>query len=1092
MAKQLILGTLFTGDVAPKFWASIKKMKNGFRSLGSELRRLKRELRKAKQTINELNKPMNSKAPGKYAGALARIGSAFKTMITYGGVAAVLYAITSAFRAGVTEIFEYDQALKNLQAISGATSQELGIMGETIKHIASTTKFSTAEIGQGMVLLSQAGFKASEAVQSMEAVANLATGTLSSMATVADLLTTSVRAFGLSTIESGRVSDVMANAVNKSKLTVDKLRIAFNFAGAASAQAGLSIEQTAASMMVLANNGLRASTIGTGFRQVLKRLIAPNEKLRESFINAGVSLNEITISETQDYEKVLLNLSKVLFDTASDTVNMAKAFELFGLRGSQAVAILVKEFVNENFNTALSRTYEVGTAAKMAGIQIEGLKVKLKNMTDKLKLFAIALGEAGIGAVFAIFIDSVRYAADALSFFTGSSVVKSIVQVALLTTAMWGLVRAYGGLLLVLNSAGMTKFIAMMLSPYMGGNVFGVAAIGVSILILSLVKLHSAYRDAGDEASRLATKQEGIGIAASSYIAALENINKKLKAGTLKQEEYEAVIKRIIEDHPELKKQLDLAVTGIEANITAIKDFKAEHFDEEMKKSAAAILQYNAALEQGTFFSSTRSRMKQLWEGIVNSYAKQSLTNINSIGRTTEALNDQAKALQDLSTQAKKTDDPGLVKAKNDEYLRQIDAIIAIQKIDKSYNIDRHFAGLGITLPPNVKDELAILLKERIVYLNKLSEATAKNKAALAAGYIATLPPGFQGYLDQAGTVVDSQLLKIFKAMKAAQATERESWKNFYNSKGIDKAVAEKKIAKTMAMIQATAMLDSLKALRKIELDGINKRITAVKAAITAYKRLPKEDQLSKAGELDSLKAELEAVRVKAATLRAEFVALIDKYEALNNHDLTFLDSLTIGLDDATSKLNQVKEKTEDATKTFIELFEGVGENFIDKFADGLASIGSGTESLQDKFQKMAQSMMQDIIALLLKLAILKGMLKMGGGEGFLHNIATSGLTKMGVLSATSSVAKVVSPISSSIQPSTLSNNLPVVSQRSFVNTNTGSSVGGSGGSVNVFKIDAVDAQSFVKMLSSREAQSVFVNSVMNNKNHNGVVRSAG
>jgi len=140
----------------------------------------------------------------------------------------------------------------------------------------------------------------------------------------------------------------------------------------------------------------------------------------------------------------------------------------------------------------------------------------------------------------------------------------------------------------------------------------------------------------------------------------------------------------------------------------------------------------------------------------------------------------------------------------------------------------------------------------------------------------------------------------------------------------------------------------------------------------------------------------------------------------------------------------------------------------------------------------MAQSMMQDIIALLLKLAILKGMLKMGGGEGFLHNIATSGLTKMGVLSATSSVAKVVSPISSSIQPSTLSNNLPVVSQRSFVNTNTGSSVGGSGGSVNVFKIDAVDAQSFVKMLSSREAQSVFVNSVMNNKNHNGVVRSAG
>lgn len=75
-------------------------------------------------------------------------------------------------------------------------------MGEAVKDVARVTKFSTGEVAAGMVLLAQAGFSATEAAQAIGATAELATGTLSSMAFTADLLTTAVRAFGLEAVEA--------------------------------------------------------------------------------------------------------------------------------------------------------------------------------------------------------------------------------------------------------------------------------------------------------------------------------------------------------------------------------------------------------------------------------------------------------------------------------------------------------------------------------------------------------------------------------------------------------------------------------------------------------------------------------------------------------------------------------------------------------------------------------------------------------------------------------------------------------------------------------------------------------------------------
>jgi TP901 family phage tail tape measure protein len=173
------------------------------------------------------------------------------------------------------------------------------------------------------------------------------------MQTVTDLLTTAIRAFNLESFQAGQVSDIMANAINKSKLTVDKLRIAFNYVGPAAYAVGAELEEVAAAMMTLANSGLRASTIGTGLRQVFSRLVAPSAKLREAFEEHGISLEDLNV-KVHGFVGVMHNLSEVFVDAESGAIDAQKAFELFGLRGANSVLALMKGINSGEFQEALT------------------------------------------------------------------------------------------------------------------------------------------------------------------------------------------------------------------------------------------------------------------------------------------------------------------------------------------------------------------------------------------------------------------------------------------------------------------------------------------------------------------------------------------------------------------------------------------------------------------------------------------------------------------------------------------------------------------------------------------------------------------
>lgn len=330
----------------------------------------------------------------KTTGFVQRLGRAIRTTFAYGLSGMGFFALFNALRSGVTAIFEFDQALHNLKAITQSTQEQVDLMGKKILEVAANTKFSATEVSDAMVTLGQAGFSATESINTIDAVAGLAAGTLSSLETTVDLVTTAIRAFGLSTSDSAHVADVFASAVNASKLTIDKIRIAFNYIGPIARKAGVSLEETATAASLLANAGIRASTIGTGLRQVISRLVKPTGALTKALEEAGLTYEQINPQIT-DFREVLSNLVEIV-PTATE------AYRLFGIRGATAIAVLTQQGV-EGFDRMSLMINRAGMAAAMSEEQLKGLALLWKNVKDRAQVFAVTLGNLVTPALRSLF-----------------------------------------------------------------------------------------------------------------------------------------------------------------------------------------------------------------------------------------------------------------------------------------------------------------------------------------------------------------------------------------------------------------------------------------------------------------------------------------------------------------------------------------------------------------------------------------------------------------------------------------------------------------------------------------------------------------
>jgi len=536
-----------------------------------------RAVEEAKKAQEEHNKSLEQ-VPGFFSRITSSIMETVQSFAVYQIASAIISTFIGSITALISTTAELDQILHSLKAITNSTSVEMAGMSETIKNSAASSIYSIGEIGKSLTLMAQAGLTAGESVNTLKATVNLATGTLETLENTADLMTSTMTSYNISTIEAARVSDILAIACNNSKLSIDKLRTSLNYVGVIAAQSGLSLEETSASLMVLADRGMKASTVGTGFRQVLDKLIAPNEKLREAYQSHGIALDKIS-PLTAGYEEALKNLSLALYDSDTKTVNTAKAFELFGIRGAQAAAILIQSYTSGEWKDAMNSFNESGTAAKMAAEQLQGLEGMWSNLKAKVSALLVTLGEGGLVAVLkevvrilSIFVEGfldVTKTIDSsnlfIKFLTGSIasliIVFSVASIAITSWTTATTFASISGSFLNTVVLGLKKSFDL-LTVTMMKNPFVLWAVGITSLIALAITYKDKLQDIIEGHNKLALESE-------QAANVLTLFSKVLSDSKDNSEGYTKNVNRLKSEFPELNNQLmDVAETTDIANLS--------------------------------------------------------------------------------------------------------------------------------------------------------------------------------------------------------------------------------------------------------------------------------------------------------------------------------------------------------------------------------------------------------------------------------------------------------------------------------------------------------------------------------------------
>jgi|GEM_PF-2892580 len=375
-------------------------------------------IKSAERTLNSFGEKAKStaKALGALSTAAAGIGTGFLTL-------------------SVKQFASFDQAMRDVQSICGATGEEFKRLADAARKMGRETAFSATEAANAEKQLAQAGFKTTEILASLEAMMKLAGATQFDLAQSAELVASTLSQFGLKAEESGRVANVFAAACANSQATMEKLAYSMRYIGPVAHNLGYSLEETVAALMGLYNAGYKGEQAGTILRGALNSLIKPSKDATETLEKLGV--------QVRDSSGHIRHLADIFGDLKEAGMTAQDAITIFGQEAGPGVMALVSQG-SEALKAYQKEITGTSKAWEMYDVQMSGITGTWKKFTSALEDLKITFGEA-VAPTLKKITDHITNLVNAFNKLSDSQK-QSIVRATLVATAIAGI----GGPMLLL------------------------------------------------------------------------------------------------------------------------------------------------------------------------------------------------------------------------------------------------------------------------------------------------------------------------------------------------------------------------------------------------------------------------------------------------------------------------------------------------------------------------------------------------------------------------------------------------------------------------------------------------------------------
>lgn len=251
----------------------------------------------------------------------------------------------------VSTYADFDQAMANTAAICGATADDYVRLQQAALDMGKATTKTATESAEALGYMSLAGWDVNESIAGLEPILRLSEATQMDLATCSDLVTDSLSALGLQVDDLGEYLDVAAMANNKSNQTAQMLMEAYIAVGGTMKNLNVPIQESAATLGVLANRGIKGSEAGTALNAVINNLTTGTGK-------AGKMMDKLGISAFDSNGKFigLAETLRVVDEATKDMTEEQRNAALAALGGKEHIDALNDLISGLNTTTADGRS----------------------------------------------------------------------------------------------------------------------------------------------------------------------------------------------------------------------------------------------------------------------------------------------------------------------------------------------------------------------------------------------------------------------------------------------------------------------------------------------------------------------------------------------------------------------------------------------------------------------------------------------------------------------------------------------------------------------------------------------------------------
>lgn len=296
--------------------------------------------------------------------------------------------------AAIKAANDFEFSMASITGLVGVAADEVKAMEGSVRSMATQFGVSGGQAADALFFITSAGLRGEDAMGVLEQALKASAIGLGETATIADLATSALNAYGSANLSASEATDVMVATVREGKLVADELAGSMGRVLPLASAMGVGFNEVGAAFAALSRTGTNASEAATQIRGILSSLLNPSKQAEDELTRLGLSSAELRKTIKEDG---LLAALGILAETFGD--NEESAGLVFGnIRALSGVLDLMGANVETTNQIFANMENNLGDTNKALEAMSGTGAFKARQAVAQLKDAMISLGQA-IGPV---------------------------------------------------------------------------------------------------------------------------------------------------------------------------------------------------------------------------------------------------------------------------------------------------------------------------------------------------------------------------------------------------------------------------------------------------------------------------------------------------------------------------------------------------------------------------------------------------------------------------------------------------------------------------------------------------------------------